>query len=107
MVDSRNYLGNVSRTKVANDYNFRTTFKSGYLFPIYASDVLPSETKSISCGELVRSITPLGPTMDNSFLDIFFFFVPKRLLWDHWEEFIAGYNKEAWAQDVEYTVLVL
>lgn len=104
MVSTRNSLGNVSRTKVNNDFNFRTTFSSGYLFPVYASEVLPSENKKIYCGELVRSITPLGPTMDNSFLDIFFFFVPKRLLWDHWEEFIAGYNKEAWAQDVEYTV---
>lgn len=104
MVAPRNSLGNISRTKFANEYNFRTTFSAGYLFPIYASDVLPSEEKKISCAELIRSITPLGPTMDNSFIDIFFFFVPKRLVWDHWEEFIAGYNKEAWAQDIEYTV---
>ena len=104
MVKSSNYLNSISRTLVSNDFNFRTTFNVGSLFPIYASEVFPGENKKIYCGELVRSITPLGPVMDNSFIDIFFFFVPKRLLWDHWEEFIAGYNKEAWAQDVEYTV---
>lgn len=104
MVEAKSLLGRISRTKFSNDFNFRTTFSSGYLFPIYAGETLPSSEKSINVAELVRSITPLGPTMDNSFLDVFFFFVPNRLLWDHWEEFIAGYNKEAWAQDVEYTV---
>lgn len=104
MITSGNYLGNISRTKVRNNYGFRSTFSAGYLFPIFAQEIYPSMSEKIDCGELVRSITPLGPTMDSSFLDIFFFFVPSRLLWDHWEEFIAGYNKEAWAQDVEYTV---
>ena len=104
MVQSGNYLGNIGRTKVKNIWDFRSTFSAGYLFPIYAREIYPSMNDKIDCGELLRSITPLGPTMDNAFLDIFFFFVPSRLLWDHWEEFIAGYNKEAWAQDVEYTV---
>lgn len=104
MIQSGNYLGNIARTKVHNNYGFRSTFSAGYLFPIFAQEIYPSMSEKIDCAELVRSITPLGPTMDNSFLDIFFFFVPSRLLWDHWEEFIAGYNKEAWAQDVEYTV---
>lgn len=104
MIQSGNYLGNIGRTKVKNFFDFRTTFSAGYLFPIYAREIYPSMNDKIDCAELVRSITPLGPTMDNSFLDIFFFFVPNRLLWDHWEEFIAGYNKEAWAQDVEYQV---
>ncbi len=104
MVNSKSSIGNISRTKFANEYNFRTTFSAGFLFPIYAGETLPSSEKSIDCAELVRSITPLGPVMDNAYIDIFFFAIPKRLLWDHWEEFIAGYNKEAWAQDVEYTV---
>lgn len=103
MIQSGNYLGNISRTKVRNDYDYRTTFSSGYLFPIFAQEIYPAFGQGINCAELVRSITPLGPTMDNAFLDIYFFFVPSRLLWDHFEEFIAGYNKEAWAQDVEYS----
>lgn len=105
LVTSRNYSdGRVSRTQVGRHFPFRTTFNAGFLFPIFAEEVYPSQIKSINCGELVRGITPLGPVMDNSFLDIFFFFVPNRLIWDHWEEFIAGYNKEAWTQDVVYTV---
>ena len=103
-VRSSNHIGDISRTKCPRHFKWRTTFSAGKLIPLFMDEFLPAETKSVSLGELVRSITPLGPTMDNSFLDIFCFFVPRRLTWDHWEEFIAGYNKEAWAQDVEYEV---
>ena len=104
MIESKNYIRSINRTKVKNPWYFRSTFSAGYLFPIYAREIYPAMNDAINCAELVRSITPLGPTMDNSFLDIYFFFVPSRLIWDHWEEFIAGYNKEAWAQDIEYVV---
>lgn len=103
-VTAKNFLGNIGRTKVHNHYDWRTTFSSGKLLPLWAKEIYPAMNESINLGELVRSITPLGPVMDNAFLDLFFFFVPSRLVWDHWEEFIAGYNKEAWAQDVVYTV---
>lgn len=104
MVTSRNYLGPMSRTLESRDLETRATFSAGDLFPIYMEEVYPASNKKVLQKSFVRSITPLGPVMDHSFLDVMFFFVPYRLLWDHWEEFIAGYNKEAWAQDVEYTV---
>lgn len=104
MIQTKNSMMSISRTKVSNPIVFRNTFNAGYLIPIYAREGYPAMNIAINCAELVRSITPLGPTMDNAFLDVFFFKVPTRLVWDHWEEFIAGYNKEAWAQDVEYTV---
>ena len=102
MVRSSNYIGNISRTALPRRFPFRSTFSAGKLFPIYADEIYPGMQKRIDVGALIRSITPLGPVMDNSFFDIFFFFVPSRLLWDHFEEFIAGYNKEAWTQGVEY-----
>lgn len=103
-VHSANYINGISRTKCPRHFNFRTTLSAGRLIPLFCDEFIPAETKSVNIGELVRSITPLGPVMDNSFLDIFCFFIPRRLVWDHWEEFIAGYNKEAWAQDVVYEV---
>lgn len=103
-VYSKNRINGIPRTKIDRHFSWRTTFNSGRLIPLFMDEFLPAETKGVNLGALVRSITPLGPTMDNSFLDIFFFFVPRRLVWDHWEEFIAGYNKEAWAQDIVYEI---
>ena len=102
-VRARNHIGSIGRTKVNRPFNFRTTFNAGKLIPFWCDEVYPGENISVRCSELVRSITPLGPTMDNAYLDLFFFFVPNRLVWDHWEEFIAEYNKEAWARNVKYT----
>lgn len=101
-VQSRNYIGSIPRTKVMRNLEYRATFSAGTLFPIYCEEIYPAMNKKIKQGSFVRSITPLGPVMDKSFLDVFYFFVPFRLIWDHWEEFIAGYNKEAWTQGVEY-----
>lgn len=103
-VRTNNYLGGISRSKTRRHFKWRSTFSAGSLIPLFCDEFIPAETKSVNLGELIRSITPLGPTMDNAFFDIFCFFVPRRLVWDHWEEFIAGYNKEAWAQDVVYEV---
>ena len=41
MISSGNYLGNISRTKCKNIWDFRTTFSAGYIFPIYAREIYP------------------------------------------------------------------
>ena len=46
--------------------------------------------------------TPIAPVMDNCFMDVCAFFVPTRLLSEHWEEF-WGENKETyWEQPIKY-----
>jgi hypothetical protein len=47
--------------------------------------------------------TPIVPSMDNAYMDTFFFFVPYRLLWKHWKEF-NGENLLAGYQSTEYEV---
>lgn len=42
--------------------------------------------------------------MDNMFLDTYFFFVPNRLVWEHWEDFIGGSHDDPWVQTPEYSV---
>ena len=52
---------------------------------------------------VVRMSTPLYPVMDNAFLDVHWFFVPNRLVWDHWREF-CGENSDPWAQQTDYEI---
>nr|WNN13192.1 MAG: major capsid protein [Microviridae sp.] len=51
-------------------------------------------------------MTPKFPTMDNAKLDTFFFFVPNRLVWDHWKEFLGENNssEEPWTQPMNFKV---
>jgi len=67
-----------------------TTLESGFLTPVYRDEVLPGDTFKMSAATLARLITPVVPVMDNLYMDTHWFFVPNRLLWDGWEDFITG-----------------
>ena len=47
--------------------------------------------------------TPLYPVMDNCNCDFYFFFVPSRLLWDHFENLMGQNDSSFWAEPIEYT----
>lgn len=92
------------RSKFKRPFNHKTTFNTGELVPIYLDmDILPGDTVKIDMATVMRMATPLYPVMDNAYVDIMFFFVPNRLLWDHWKQF-WGENTNAWYQTVEYTI---
>ena len=42
--------------------------------------------------------------MDNLFLDFYFFFVPNRLVWSHWQEFMGENTQSAWIPAASYSV---
>lgn len=72
--------------------------------PIYSAEVLPGDTFDLTTKAIVRMSTPLFPVMDNAFCDIMYFFVPNRLLWDHWEAMNGQNDSTYWTQPVEYQV---
>ena len=76
----------LQRSKFQRNFNHKTTFKEGDLVPVYFDEVLPGDTFSVDSSFLVRMSTPVFPVMDNSAIDLYFFFVPNRLVWDHWQE---------------------
>lgn len=83
----------------------KTTFNTGKLIPIYVdSDILPGDTVEMDISAVVRMTTPIYPVMDNAFIDYMAFFVPHRLVWDHWREFWGENRQTAWEQEVEYTI---
>lgn len=94
----------VPRSKWKRPHRHKTTFNAGELIPIYHSEILPGDTVSMDMSALVRMTTPVFPVMDDAFVDTFWFFIPNRLVWDHWQEFM-GENKDLpWTQKTEYQV---
>ena len=68
---------------------YKTTFDAGYLIPVYVDEVLPGDTVNLKMTAFTRLTTPVYPIMDNLHMDSFFFFVPNRLLWEHWQAFMG------------------
>lgn len=77
----------MKRTKFDRSHVYKTTFDSGKLIPVFIDEVLPGDTTRMSVNYFARLATPIKPIMDNIYLDWFFFFVPNRLVWEHWQSF--------------------
>lgn len=77
----------MKRTKFDRSHVYKTTFDSGKLVPVFVDEVLPGDTTRMSVNYFARLATPIKPIMDNIYLDWFFFFVPNRLVWEHWQNF--------------------
>lgn len=93
----------IRRSRFKRDFSMLTTINEGDLVPIYVDEVLPGDTFKIDVNGLVRMATPLYPVMDNCNMDIFFFFVPCRLLWDHFMNMMGQNDKSFWAENTDYT----
>lgn len=94
----------VSRSRFQRNSDNKTTFNTGELVPIYLDEVLPGDTHQIDLACVMRMATPIFPVMDNAFCDFYFFFVPNRLLWEHWKEFMGENKATAWTPKTEYSV---
>lgn len=87
-------------------HSVKTSFNTGDIVPFYCEEVYPGDTFKIKSSKVVRLQTLISPMMDNLFLDTYFFFVPNRLVWEHWEQFIGGSMSEdqPWIPVPEYSV---
>ena len=92
----------MKRTKFDRSHVYKTTFNSGKLIPVFVDEVLPGDTTRMSVNYFARLATPIKPIMDNIYLDWFFFFVPNRLVWDHWQNFC--FEKEDPDDSTDYVI---
>lgn len=94
----------IQRARFKRDFSNITTINEGELVPLYVDEVLPGDTISCDMNGLIRMSTPLYPVMDNCYLDTYAFFVPCRLLWEHWENLMGQNDSTYWAEKTEYSV---
>ncbi|MEM2002789.1 MAG: major capsid protein [Candidatus Methanomethylicaceae archaeon] len=79
----------IQRSRFDRSHAVKTTFDAGKLVPVFVDEVLPGDTFMLDTTAFARLATPLKPIMDNMYLDIHFFFVPYRLVWDNWAKFMG------------------
>lgn len=62
----------------------------GELVPIGLTEVLPGDSIQQATNALVRAAPLLAPVMHPVHVNIHHWFVPHRLIWEDWEDFITG-----------------
>lgn len=82
----------------------KTTFIPGSLIPFFCDEVLPGDTFKMGTAAFCREVTPLFPVMDDMYLDMFYFFVPSRILWSHFEELMGANKSTAWDSPTDWVL---
>lgn len=83
-------------------YGVNSSYSMGRVYPCYVEEVLPGDTFKVKSDMVARlSSSFIKPIYGNLFVDVFYFFVPWRLVYDDFP-CIFGENKEsAWKRTVE------
>lgn len=94
----------ITRSRFKRRQDVKLTLNAGQLIPFYVDEVLPGDTFSIDQAAIIRMTTPIFPVMDNCHMDIYYFNVPCRIIWDHFKRFMGENDSGPWSQNREYTI---
>jgi hypothetical protein len=86
---------NIQRSTFDRSHGYKTTFDAGKLIPVFCDEALPGDTFNLKANLFGRIATPLKPIMDNIAMDIHFFSVPIRLVWDNFQKFMGEQDNPA------------
>lgn len=93
---------NIGRSVFDLSHSVKTTFNVGDVVPIDRPlEVLPGDTFNVKTSKVIRLQTMLTPMMDNLYFDVYHFFVPMRLVWQHTKEFMGENSQSAWIPQSE------
>lgn len=94
----------IARSTFRRDHSVKLSFNVGDVIPFYVDEVLPGDTFQLKTSMVARLQTLLTPMMDNLYLDTYFYFVPNRIVWQHWRELMGENTQSAWIPTTEYSV---
>lgn len=92
---NKNIFNSIQLTKPKNNvfdltHDVKLSLNMGELVPILCMECVPGDKVSLSCESLLRFAPLVAPVMHRCDVTMHYFFVPNRLLWDHWEKFITN-----------------
>ena len=98
---------NIGRSLFNLDHSVKFSCNVGEVIPFDCIECLPGDSFSVDTSKVVRLQPLVAPIYDEVIQDVYYFFVPHRLVWNHWINFMGENDQSAWAPDVEYSVPTL
>jgi len=77
----------IQRSVFNRPHSHKTSIGAGKLIPLMVDEVLPGDSWKVNLHLFARMFVPIAPLMDNIYIDVHFFFVPNRLVWQNWQKF--------------------
>lgn len=87
-----------NRSKFDLSHGHKTTGNAGDLIPFMVQEIYPGDSFKVETGLVVRATSSfLKPVMDTCFVDMYYFFVPNRLVFKDWSAVFGDNKNGAWA----------
>lgn len=85
-----------------------TSANVGTLYPFSIREIYPGDTFKVTSNFVIRSSSPfIKPVMDNLFCDVYYFFVPHRLVFEDFSSVFGENKKNKWYNQPEVIVPVV
>lgn len=94
----------IQRSRFPMNHSVKFSFNVGDVIPFDYIECLPGDTFEINTSKVIRVQPLVAPIMDNLYLDVYWFFVPNRLVWTHFINFMGENTEDAWTPQVNYTI---
>lgn len=108
-VNSETHFSQVPDTIVGHSvfdrpFDWAGTCNAGVLNAFYLDESIPGDIYQITPSQLTRMTTPIFPVMGTIAFDMFYFFVPWRLVWSHTKNFFGENTSTYWTPTTVYTM---
>lgn len=81
---------NPARSMFNLSYEKKLTCDMGQLIPVMCDEAIPGDVWTVGNQMILRFNPLVAPVLHEINVYVHYFFVPYRLLWDEWEDFITG-----------------
>lgn len=71
-------------------HDVKMSFNMGELVPTMVMECVPGDKYQLGCDALIRFQALIAPVMHRIDVYMHYFFVPNRIVWPHWENFITN-----------------
>ena len=82
--------GKVKRNAFNLSHERKLSLDMGKLVPIMCTEVVPGDTFRVNSEIMMRFAPMFFPVMHRIDVYVHYFFVPNRIIWNEWEDFITG-----------------
>lgn len=90
---------NLPRTTFNMSHQVKFSGEFGRAYPIFCQEVIPGDRWDISADHFARLAPMIAPVMHDLDVRMHWFFVPMRLLWDDFEDWMTGGRTGTWRED--------
>lgn len=94
----------IERSMFNLDHSVKFSANVGECIPFDVIECLPGDTFSVHTSKVIRLQPLVTPIMDEVICDVYWFFVPNRLVWNHWKNFCGENNSSPWAPETTYSI---